>query len=162
MSTTIDFSVESPRWDNVTGAQKTIRAAIEAALESESARETGVSVVLTDDARMRALNRAWRGKDAPTNVLSFPAAEDPHEAARFLGDIVLAIETIEREAADECKPLSQHLAHLAVHGTLHLLGFDHERDEDADTMERREREILAALGVPDPYAATGERSTEPA
>jgi len=160
MSAMIEFSVESPRWDAAAGAQQTIRTAIEAALAGEGACE--VSVVLTDDARMRALNRAWRGKDAPTNVLSFPAPEDPHQEVRFLGDVVLAFETIKREAADEKKPLSHHLAHLAVHGTLHLLGFDHERDEDAERMERREREILSTFGVPDPYAAADARSTEPA
>lgn len=162
MSAAIDISVESPRWERLAGAEATVRAAIEAALADAGAADAEIGVVLADDARVRELNRIWRGKDAPTNVLSFPAPGERNGVSRFLGDIVFALETIEREATEENKPAGQHLAHLAVHGTLHLLGFDHERDEDAEVMERREREILARLGVPDPYATAGERSTEPA
>jgi probable rRNA maturation factor len=118
--------------------------------------------MLADDARIRELNRRWRGQDKPTNVLSFPAPEGPPDDARFLGDIVLAFETVEQEARAEGKPLEHHLAHLAVHGALHLLGYDHERDSDADAMEQRERLILARLGIPDPYASAATRRTEPA
>lgn len=119
-----------------------------------------VSVLLTDDAAVRALNREWRGQDRPTNVLSFPALE-PHElraaAGRpqplplHLGDIVLALETVLREARSEGKPIEHHLAHLVVHGTLHLFGEDHEDDDRAAAMELLETRILAELGVPDPY-----------
>ena len=115
-----------------------------------------VSVVLTDDAAIRALNRHWRQIDKPTNVLSFPATRRgpmPNGMPRLLGDIVIAYETIAREAAAEHKPLLHHLAHLAVHGFLHLVGYDHDSDEAADEMERLEAKILARLDVPDPYVA---------
>jgi probable rRNA maturation factor len=112
-----------------------------------------LAVVLTDDAAVRALNRDWRGKDEPTNVLSFPArtARADRRAPRLLGDIVIAHETAAREAAAESKPFMHHLAHLAVHGFLHLAGYDHEANEDADAMEGLEIAILARLDVPDPY-----------
>ena len=109
--------------------------------------------MLTDDLAIRALNRDWRGKDKPTNVLSFPAQEPRADrgAPRMLGDIVIAYETAAREAEVEGKPFMHHLAHLAVHGFLHLVGYDHEASEAADAMERLEVAILARLGVPDPY-----------
>jgi probable rRNA maturation factor len=101
---------------------------------------------------VQALNRDWRGIDKPTNVLSFPA---PEPAAgirpRPLGDIAIAYETTRREAESESKPFAHHLSHLAVHGFLHLIGYDHETDDEAETMENLEREILSQLGVPDPY-----------
>jgi probable rRNA maturation factor len=106
--------------------------------------------VLTDDSGVRLLNRAWRGVDAPTNVLSFPtkrAGNDPP----LIGDIVLAYETIAGEARAEHKPFAHHVAHLAVHGFLHLLGYDHVRDEDAEVMERVELDVLRRLAIPDPY-----------
>jgi len=105
---------------------------------------------MTDDAAMRLLNQAWRGVDAATNVLSFP--NNPAGGERSLiGDIVLAYETIATEARKEGKPFAHHLAHLAVHGFLHLLGYDHDREREAATMERLEREILHRLAIPDPY-----------
>ena len=109
---------------------------------------------MTDDDAIRRLNRQWRGRDAATNVLSFPAT-NPGEAAtpRLLGDIVIAFETTRDEAAAAGKPFLHHLCHLAVHGFLHLLGYDHESDDEAETMERLEREILTRLDMPDPYAA---------
>ena len=99
----------------------------------------------------------WRGIDKPTNVLSFPAlaptgAGTPDDAPRMLGDIAIAYETTRKEADDEQTPFDHHLSHLAVHGFLHLLGYDHEKDEDAEAMESLEREVLAQLGIPDPYA----------
>ncbi len=118
--------------------------------------EATLSVVLASDAAVRAENAAWRGKDAPTNVLSFPACgpavpgEPPH-----LGDLMLAGETVAAEARAEGKPLDHHVLHLLVHGLLHLLGHDHERDAEAERMEALETVILARLGVPDPY---GERA----
>jgi probable rRNA maturation factor len=110
-------------------------------------------VTLTDDAAIAKLNRRWREKAKATNVLSFPAPPPPApDAPRFLGDIVLAFETIEREAREEDKTLGAHLAHLTVHGILHLLGHDHETDAEAEAMEGLETRILATLGIADPYA----------
>jgi probable rRNA maturation factor len=117
-----------------------------------------VDITLADDAAQQALNRTWRGKDAPTNVLAFPAGAPalppPAGAPLLLGDVVLAFETVRREAAEQNKPLADHLRHLVVHGVLHLLGYDHEQPADAATMENREIAILAELGVPDPYRDT--------
>jgi probable rRNA maturation factor len=113
--------------------------------------------LLTDDSAIRALNREWRKLDAPTNVLSFPAKMAirgaPRHMPRYLGDIVIAYETTAREATAEGKPFDHHLVHLAVHGYLHLLGYDHATNRDAEKMERLEVDILARLAVPDPYAA---------
>ena len=162
MSVTVEIAVESPRWSRLPAAEVAVRDAVEAALTDCGEDRAEVSIALADDAQIRDLNLRWRGKDSATNVLSFPAPETVPDKSRFLGDIVLAFETIEREAADEAKPLSHHVAHLAVHGTLHLLGYDHENDSDAAAMERRERDILARIGVPDPYASDADKRTEPA
>jgi len=112
-----------------------------------------VDITLTDDAEQRRLNRIYRGKDMPTNVLAFPQAETmpPADAPVLLGDVVLAFETVRREAGEQNKPFADHLRHLVVHGVLHLLGFDHEDAIDAAAMEAQEIKILAGLGVPDPY-----------
>jgi probable rRNA maturation factor len=117
-----------------------------------------VSVVLADDATVRALNRDYRGRDAPTNVLAFPqgeAAADPPVGPLLLGDVVLAYETVRREAAAQGKTLADHTRHLVVHGLLHLCGHDHDTDAAAARMEGRETAILADLGVADPYAEKG-------
>jgi probable rRNA maturation factor len=114
-------------------------------------RIQGVAVlVLADDATVRDLNRRFRGKDKPTNVLSFPSGAAAAPGA-YLGDIVLAIETLAREADEQGTRRSHHFAHLAVHGLLHLLGYDHDSDADAERMEREEARILAGLGIADPY-----------
>ena len=152
MSFAIEISVEAGAWHQVSGAEAIVRRAAEAALADTSASGVEIGVVLTDDAKMRALNLTWRGKDAATNVLSFPAPAGGSMTPRPLGDVVLAYETIAREAAEQRISARDHLAHLTVHGVLHLLGHDHENNRDAETMERFEREILARLGVPDPYA----------
>jgi probable rRNA maturation factor len=110
-----------------------------------------VTIALTNDAEMRDLNRTWRGKDEPTNVLSFPAGDAPGESGA-LGDVVIAFETTNAEADAAGVPLSDHVSHLVVHGVLHLLGFDHLDDAEADKMEDLEREALASLGIADPYA----------
>jgi probable rRNA maturation factor len=124
-----------------------------AACADAEAPDSELSVVFTDDARVRVLNAGWRGKDKATNVLSFPAF--PHGARGvfppMLGDIVLAAETVAREAEADAKPLADHIAHLIVHGILHLIGYDHESDAEAEEMENLERLILAGLGIPDPY-----------
>lgn len=114
-----------------------------------------VTVRFVDEAEGRALNRDYRGKDYATNVLSFPY-EVPvgAEAGERMGDLVICAPVVHREAAEQGKALEAHCAHLIVHGMLHLQGFDHKRDDEADVMEAKEREILARLGFPDPYAET--------
>jgi probable rRNA maturation factor len=114
------------------------------------------SVVLASDALMRRLNRTYRGKDAATNVLSFPFRTPPgavSQESTHLGDVVLAAETVGREAAERGIEPSHHLQHLVVHGLLHLLGYDHQTDSEAEAMENLETEILARIGVADPYAS---------
>lgn len=154
-----EVTVEAAAWRSaVTDPEAICREAVEATLRSAGAAAAGpVTVRLADDAMLRELNRTWRGKDAPTNVLSFPAGDPPEGLPGSLewplGDLALAFETSSREAREEGKPLAHHLAHLVVHGTLHLLGHDHERPAEAEAMEALERRILAELGVPDPYRA---------
>ena len=146
-------------WQSEPDAEAVIQRAVAAAAESvdEDVAEAEVAVMLTDDAGIRTLNSNWRGMDKPTNVLSFPALQPegawkPGDAPRMLGDIAIAYETMRREADEEHKPFDHHLSHLAVHGFLHLIGYDHENDDDAEEMEALETEILAHLGIPDPYA----------
>jgi len=110
-------------------------------------QEKELSILFTDDAGISRLNATWRGKDKPTNVLSFPQGSGP-----LLGDVILAAETVRREAALAGKPFEDHIAHLVVHGFLHLLGYDHDADADAEKMEELERVALKRLGIPDPYA----------
>jgi probable rRNA maturation factor len=113
-----------------------------------------LSLVFSGDAAVKALNGRWRGKDKTTNVLSFPSfpIAPGDKLPPLLGDVILAYETVEREAREERKPLGNHISHLILHGLLHLLGYDHETDADAEAMEALEREILAKLAIPDPYA----------
>lgn len=129
--------------------------AILAALAGAKPRIKGaaeISVLLTDDAEQRTLNAQWRGKDASTNVLSFPQIEPFAPLIGLLGDISLARETLEREAADLGKSLEDHFTHLMVHGFLHILGYDHLEEAEALHMEGLETQILAGLGIGDPYA----------
>jgi probable rRNA maturation factor len=149
-------------WQAEPGAEAVIHRAIEAAAEIVDAdtADAELAVMLTDDTGIRTLNRNWRGIDKPTNVLSFPAlqpvrARGPDDAPPMLGDIAIAYETMRREADEEAKPFEHHLSHLAVHGFLHLVGYDHENNDDAEAMEALEREVLAQLGIPDPYAGSG-------
>jgi probable rRNA maturation factor len=146
-------------WRSEPDAEAIIHRAVAAAAEIVNAGpgEAELAVMLTDDAGIRTLNSNWRGIDKPTNVLSFPALpptgpSGPDDAPLMLGDIAIAYETTRKEADDEQKPFDHHLSHLAVHGFLHLIGYDHESDGDAETMETLEQEILAQLGIPDPYA----------
>jgi probable rRNA maturation factor len=143
----IDLEIEDPAWiaalPNAEDVAKT--AAAEAALS-----EGAVTILLTDDAAVRDLNARFRGAEAPTNVLAFPAA--PNREA-FLGDIALAFGVCDREARAQGKTLADHLRHLVIHGVLHLLGYDHQDDVQATAMESRERELLAGLGVADPYGS---------
>jgi probable rRNA maturation factor len=165
----VDIVVDSTLWRSRRDAKALLHWAITEAAAAVSASDGEVAVVLTDDSAIRALNRDWRRKDAPTNVLSFPLLENPsprrgpgkrranaHRAKTrnrpcLFGDIVIAYETTEREALAERKPFAHHLAHLAVHGFLHLVGYDHEGDSEAEAMEELETAILARMGVPDPY-----------
>ena len=146
-------------WINEPDAEAVIQRAIAAAASAADADvdDAELAVMLTDDAGIRTLNKDFRGIDKPTNVLSFPALQptgtsSPDEAPRMLGDIAIAYETLRREADAEHKPFDHHLTHLTVHGFLHLIGYDHETDGDAEEMENLERRILAQLGIPDPYA----------
>jgi len=147
--------VQSRLWQAEPDSENTLRRAIAAAADVVSTSSAELAIVLSDDSAIRPLNRDWRGTDKPTNVLSFPAMQ-PHAHGAPpapLGDIVIAYETTAAEATAEDKPFLHHLAHLAVHGFLHLIGHDHQSDRDADAMEALERKILARLGVPDPYRA---------
>ena len=136
-------------------AERTAREAVLAAAAALSTGAGEVSIVLTDDATIRSLNRDWRGIDKPTNVLSFPSATGAGaldgETARMLGDIVVAYETLERESGEENREFLHHLAHLTVHGFLHLVGYDHDTDAQADEMEGLESNIMIRLQMPDPY-----------
>jgi probable rRNA maturation factor len=144
----IDIVVESANWSTHAGAQDAVRRAIQAAAALQS-KAGDIAVLLTDDAAIRVMNATWRGIDKPTNVLSFPAVESD---APHLGDIAIACETVAREAEAENKAFLDHLAHLSIHGYLHLIGFDHETDREAERMEHLETRILASLGIADPYA----------
>jgi probable rRNA maturation factor len=145
----IDIQVQSPLWDAQPLAEQIVREAIYTAAALLSTSDGEVSIVLTDDSTIQALNRDWRGIDKPTNVLSFPASKATREALR--GDIVIAYETLRRECDEEDRVFQHHLAHLSVHGFLHLIGYDHETDAQAEVMEGLESKIMARMELPDPY-----------
>ena len=148
----VDIIVDSKLWTTEPDAEEIVRRAIVQAADIVTAGDVELAVMLTDDAAIRALNNQWRGLDKPTNVLSFPApAALQGDSPVHLGDIAIAYETVAREAESEGKPLAHHLSHLAVHGFLHLLGYDHESEPEAEAMEQQERAILARLRIPDPY-----------
>ncbi len=149
----------SADWDDRTDWPALARSAVHAAVAHSrhpGLNDSEVSVKFTSDAEVRALNAAWRGKDKATNVLSFPMAEESELAASpLLGDVVLAYGVCAAEAAAKHVPIETHAAHLLVHGTLHLLGYDHETgDAEAEEMEEAERRALASLGIADPYHVT--------
>ena len=152
-SLSIDIVIESAEWDAIPSAEAVICRAIQAAWSPRSDRAE-VAVLLTNDQTVRTLNGRWRGRDEPTNVLAFPAPSAGQDggAPKILGDIVVAYGVASREASADEEPFLHHLTHLAVHGFLHLLGYDHESPAEAETMEDLERTILARLGVPDPFA----------
>ena len=154
MKVSLDISVPSSLWRRLPRARVIARETIAAAAESEGPGVGGdVSLCLADDAALQALNLRWRGLDKPTNVLSFPAAPPGHgRDATTLGDIALAYETLAREAGELGVPLADHYRHLLAHGFLHLIGYDHETDAEAERMEALETRILARFGVGDPYA----------
>jgi probable rRNA maturation factor len=161
----IDILVEAGDWPPEAElreiAERAVAAAVEA-LQAGSSRAlpfpprwsagSELSILFTDDAAIRKLNAEWRGKDRPTNVLSFPQV-----SGALLGDVILAAETVRDEAALARKPLKDHMAHLIVHGFLHVIGYDHEADEEAEAMEAVEREALKRMGIADPYAPARDR-----
>ncbi len=152
--TCTDIIIEDDRWISVDGLEDLIPDLAAETLHAAnlSPESHNVSIALLSDAEVRALNKAFRGKDAPTNVLSFPSSAAVHAGgARFLGDVALAYETVVSEASAQDKTVFQHAAHLVVHGVLHLAGYDHDGDADAERMETAEGAILARFGIPDPY-----------
>ncbi|HEY0234156.1 MAG TPA: rRNA maturation RNase YbeY [Afipia sp.] len=168
MSTTAipqaDILIEAECWQDEKEAPAIIQRAIAAAaaMVELPGGTTELAVLLTDDPGVQALNKTWRGIDAPTNVLSFPAvwrdegSLETDGVPLMLGDIAIAYQTLRTEADSETKPFGNHLAHLTVHGFLHLLGYDHTTDDEAEIMEGLETKILAQLGISDPYAHHGQ------
>ena len=161
---TIDVDVPAAAWrdaleDAVPLAVRAAEAALGAAHKGSDSIPVHIGILLADDAFVAELNRKYRGKAGPTNVLSFAGEEAAGPrgdgAPRLLGDVVLAHETVAREAVAQEKPLADHFCHLVVHGILHLLGYDHQHDDEAALMERLETDILRSLGVPDPYRPLG-------
>ena len=166
----ISFSLEAGDWEaTVTDVEMLVEAAARAAFKAAERPEilngapAEMSLVLADDALVQTLNRDYRDKDKPTNVLSFALLDDLDDTddalARdegmpiLIGDVILAFETVQREAREQGKSVGDHLTHLVIHGVLHLLGYDHQSDPDADRMERLETSILARMGIADPYSA---------
>lgn len=148
----IVLSVEKGEWPDEAELESLAERAVAASFRiarEDFKEDAEISILFTDDEAIQALNSAWRGKDKPTNVLSFPQPSGP-----LLGDIVLASETVRREAALAEKLLEDHIAHLIVHGVFHLLGYDHEEDEEADEMESLESAALSEMGIADPYSAS--------
>jgi probable rRNA maturation factor len=156
MSPRIEFVETEAGWRCVPSARKLARDAIKSAAEESGvvfARGAEATVHLVGDAEIKEINARWRNKNAPTNVLSFPAAPASKIAsARLIGDVFVSLQTLQREAAAEDKLLADHFRHLVLHGFLHLLGYDHETAAEAEAMEAMETRALARLGVPDPYA----------
>ena len=153
---TVYIEIDDDAWASVPGLEAVARQAAEAALAGagRDAAHCETAILFTSDEAIAGINGEWRGNGNPTNVLSFPAPEDlpvPDGEERPLGDIVLASGVVAREAAEQGKSLPDHMAHLIVHGVLHLLGYDHEGDSEATEMERLEIDILKGMGISDPY-----------
>lgn len=153
MTPVIDIAIEAPGWEALDDPPILAEAAIRAAIDASGvllADGVEISIVLCDDAFIADLNQKWRGHAGPTNVLAFPSGTDP-SSALVLGDIVIAYETTVAEAREAVMPLSEHVTHLLVHGFLHLVGYDHVADADAEAMETLEIACLARLGMRNPY-----------
>lgn len=150
MTITVDIEIEDEAWTAAAPeAEALVWRAAQAVLDAhEDIEGQGIVILLTDDDSVQALNRDFRQKDYATNVLSFPSPPNPEGQ---IGDIALAYGVCAREAVEQGKSLDHHLQHLVAHGVLHLLGYDHEGDDEAEAMEALEREILAGLDIPDPY-----------
>jgi len=156
MPLSVDVAIEAAAWEALPHLESLAETAVHACVAETKVKlppDCEVSVAFCDDETIRALNAQWRGQDKPTNVLSFPtpgrAADKP-----LLGDIVIAYETVAREAEAEGKSLADHTAHMILHGFLHLIGYDHETSAEAEAMEAVERRIAFALGIRDPYEGT--------
>lgn len=153
--TELDISVDTPDWDVLGDIEIFTRRAVDAAftvIDNAPGGAVSISLLFADDEEIRALNAGWRQQDKPTNVLSFPASHPPGlPGPQLLGDIVLAFETCAREAEAEHKKLPDHVTHLIIHGVLHLMGYDHIDENEAEEMEKLETEALARLGIDDPY-----------
>ena len=145
----IDIIIESDLWKQ-NDVKEIVKRAVAKAAAMLSTPAAELAIVLTDDSAIRSLNRTWRGVDKATNVLSFPTTQVGGEPP-LIGDIVLAFETIAGEARAQHKPFAHHVAHLAVHGFLHLVGYDHVDNAEAEAMEQVERDVLRQLAIPDPY-----------
>jgi probable rRNA maturation factor len=148
----LEIDVEDEAWTTALPDAETLCEIAARAALGHAGKEGAINLLLTGDAEMRVLNGRFRGKDKPTNVLSFPAADFPGPGPRPLGDIALAYGVCVREANEQGKPLENHLVHLVVHGVLHLVGYDHETEAEAEAMEAEERSVLAGLDIEDPYA----------
>lgn len=158
---TIDIAIQDPSWETIEGIETQVNKSVETAIRLANLphlainRPLELSLVLANDDLVHTLNRTYRNKDKPTNVLTFAALDDddmPDVGGPLsLGDVILALETIQREAKEQNKPFMEHLTHLCVHGTLHLLGYDHIDEDDATEMETLEIKILSLLGVQNPY-----------
>lgn len=159
----IEVVAENPLWEALPDAEDLASRAALAAIAAgdvEVMEGAELSILLADDATLQELNRSWRGKDKPTNVLSWPAADlDDLVSSPHCGDIALSYETLAREAGEEGKTIADHFTHLVVHGVLHLLGYDHETDDEAEEMEALEVRVLAGLAIADPYEMKS-RTTE--
>lgn len=159
----IDIIIEDTRWTEILpDAEALAREVINLAIEKLDNPNPGeASLVLSNNAEVQILNRDYRGKDKPTNVLSFASEDDSHMPdipgmPKLYGDIIVALETLQSEAIDQQKQLKDHYRHLCLHGFLHLMGYDHIEDEEAEEMEALEAEILATAGITDPYQAVAE------
>jgi probable rRNA maturation factor len=161
----LDIRMQSRKWREIGDLRPRILAAVDAGLALAPVKPlpgAELSLLLTDDKRIRIVNRDWRGFDKATNVLSFPAAPPERIASSpVIGDIVIALETVAREAEAEEKPFGDHLSHLVIHGLLHLLGEDHETEAEAQRMEALETAALARLGIADPYAGSEPEPMQP-
>lgn len=155
MTVHYDMAINAEGWQNEETLRRLVDSVMQATLQELGFDkiDSELSLVFTNDADIREINGKWRHIDKPTNVLSFPAfaLQPGQEPGEILGDIVIARETVAREAAEEHKSFDDHLSHLVVHGLLHLMGYDHQNDEEAEQMETLERKILASLGISDPY-----------
>ncbi|MFN4008813.1 MAG: rRNA maturation RNase YbeY [Pannonibacter sp.] len=162
----IEIAIESGDWPDEDRLFDLSEAAVAAAFARASLKAlpgSELSLVFVDDARIQALNAEWRGKDKPTNVLSFPGGEATNGVfGPLLGDVIFAQETVTREAVDQGVSFEHHFSHLVVHGLLHLFGYDHQMEAEAEVMEDLERQILADLGIADPYADAPLVADEPA